>query len=160
MSLSSPRPRFQNASVPCRCSAGCDISLPLTLLFLKESPRLSVPPNKDRRAVTRFKVWVACSVLCLSEEDFSEQAVLGYVSELSREAVGVLLPSNETYGVDASSLGKEVQMTLALPVGYVRLSGTLVRYSPIDGKYLFVFRIQESKERSKYDEYLDSLQSE
>ncbi len=123
---------------------------------------MSVPPNEDRRAGRRFKAWVACSVLPrLSDEDFREQAVLGYVKDLSREAVAVLLPSNETYGVDASSLEKQVQMTLALPVGYVRLSATLVRYSPDDsGKYLAVFRIQESKERSKYHEYLDSLQSE
>ena len=123
---------------------------------------MSVPPDEDRRAVSRFKIWVACSVLPrLSDEDFREQAVLGSVKDLSREAVAVLLSSNETYGVDASSLGKQMQMTLALPVGYVRLSGTLVRYSPDDsGKYFFVFRIQESKERSKYDEYLDSLESE
>jgi hypothetical protein len=110
----------------------------------------------------RFKAWVACSVLSrLSDEDFREQAFLGYVKDLSREAVAVLLPANETYGADASSLGQQVQMTLALPVGYVRLSATLVRHSQDDsGKYLFVFRIHESKEREKYDEYLDSLQSE
>ena len=52
-------------------------------------------------------------------------------------------------------------MTLALPVGYVRLSATLVRYSPNDsGKCFFVFRIQDSKDRSKYEEYLDSVESE
>jgi PilZ domain-containing protein len=123
---------------------------------------LSGPPNEDRRAVPRFKAWVACSVLSrLSDEDFREQAFLGYIKDLSREAVAVLLPANETYGADASSLGKQVQMTLALPVGYIRLSATLVRHSQDDsGKYLFVFRIQESKDRDKYDEYLDSLQSE
>jgi hypothetical protein len=86
---------------------------------------------------------------------------LGYVKDLSREAVAVLLPSNETYGVDASSLGQQVQMTLALPVGYVRLLATLVRYSPDDsGKCFFVFRIQDSKDRSKYEEYLDSVEFE
>jgi len=123
---------------------------------------LSIPPDEDRRAVSRFKAWVACSILPrLSDEDFRAQAVLGYVKDLSREAVAVLIPSNETYGMDASTLGKQVQMTLALPVGYVRLSATLIRYSPDDsGKYLFVFRIQDSKERGKVDEYLDSLQSE
>ena len=123
---------------------------------------MTVPPEEDRRAVQRFKVWVACSVLSrLSDEDFRKQAVLGYVKDLSREAVAVLLPSNETYGVDASSLGQQVQMTLALPVGYVRLSATLVRYSPDDsGKHVFVFRIQDSKERGKYQEYLDTVESE
>ena len=122
---------------------------------------MSVPPNEDRRAMPRLQVWVACSVLPrLSDEAFREQAVLGYVKDLSREAVAVLLPSNETYGVNASSLGKQVQMTLALPVGYIRLSAILVRSSPDDsGKHLVVFGIQESKERSKYEEYLDSLQS-
>jgi hypothetical protein len=123
---------------------------------------MSVPPNDDRRAVPRFQVWVACSVLPrLSDEEFREQAVLGYVKDLSREAIAVLLPSNETYGVNASNLGNLVQMTLALPIGYVRLSAILVRSSPDDsGKHLVVFGIQESKERRKYDEYLDSLQSE
>jgi PilZ domain-containing protein len=123
---------------------------------------LSFPPKEDRRALPRFKVWVACSVLpSLSDEDFRQQAVLGYVKDLSREAVAVLLSSNETYGVDASSLGKEVQMNLALPIGYVRLSATLVRCSPDEtGKSVFVFRIQESKERAKYEQYLDSLESE
>ena len=123
---------------------------------------MTVPPEEDRRAVPRFKVWVACSVLTrLSDEDFRKQAVLGYVQDLSREAVAVLLPSNETYGVDASSLGKQVQMTLALPVGYVRLSATLVRYSPdVSGKCFFVFRLQDSKDRSKYEEYVNSVESE
>ena len=123
---------------------------------------MTVPPKEDRRAVPRFKVWVACSILSrLSDEDFRKQDVLGYVKDLSREAVAVLLPSNETYGVDASSLGQQVQMTLALPVGYVRLSATLVRYSPDDsGKLVFVFRIQDSKDRSKYEEYLDTVESE
>ncbi len=117
-------------------------------------------PHDDRRAVPRFKVRIACSVLLrLNDEQFSEQAVLGYVKDLSREAAAVLLPTNITFGVDASSLGKQVQMNLALPIGYVRLSGTLIRYSPDDsGEYLFVFRIQDSKERSKYNEYLDSLE--
>jgi hypothetical protein len=119
-------------------------------------------PKDDRRAVPRFKVWIGCSVLLgLSDQEFSEKSVLGYVKDLSREAVAVFPLSNETYGVDASSIGKQVLMNLALPVGYVRLSAALVRYSPDDsGKQLFVFRIQEpedSKERIKYDEYLDSL---
>ena len=120
---------------------------------------MSVPPSDDRRVVPRFKVWVACSILPrLNDQDFREQAILGYVKDLSRHAIAVILPSNETYGVDPSSLGQQVQMTLALPVGYVRLSATLIRSSPdVPGKHLFVFGIQDSKERRKYDEFLDSL---
>ena len=123
---------------------------------------MTVPPNKDRRAVPRYKVKVACSVLLRSSDQrFREQAVLGQVKDLSRDAVAVLLPTSETYGVDALGMGKQIQLTLALPVGYVRLSATLIRYSPDDsGKYFFVFKIQESNDRSKYDEYLDSLESE
>ena len=120
---------------------------------------MTVPPSKDRRRVPRFQVWIACSVVSqLNDEDFREQAVLGQTKDLSREAIAVLLSANETYGVDASSIGKQVQMTLALPIGYVRLSATLVRYEPEDGKYLCVFRIQGSEERSRYDDYLDSLE--
>ena len=123
---------------------------------------MSIPPNEDRRVAPRFKVWVACSVLPrLSDEEFREKAVLGYVKDLSRQAIAVLLSSNETYGVDPSSLGQQVQMTLALPVGYVRLSATLIRSSPdVSGKHLFVFGIQDSKERRKYDDFLDSLPAE
>ena len=123
---------------------------------------MSVPPRDDRRVVPRFKVWVACSILPrLNDQDFREQAVLGYVKDLSQHAIAVILPSNETYGVDPSSLGQQVQMTLALPVGYVRLSATLVRSSPdVPGKHLFVFGIEDSKERRKYDEFLDFLPAE
>ena len=120
---------------------------------------MSVPPSEDRRVVPRFKVWVACSVLPrISDQNFREQAVLGYVKDLSRHAIAVVLPSNETYGVDPSSLGQQVQMTLALPVGYVRLSATLIRSSPdVPGKHLFVFGIEDSKDRRKYDDFLESL---
>ena len=123
---------------------------------------MNFPPNEDRRVTPRFKVWVACSVLPrLSDHDFREPAVLGYVKDLSQRAIAVILPSNDTYGVDPSSLGQQVQMTLALPVGYVRLSATLIRSSPdVSGKHLFVFGIQDSKERRKYDEFLDSLPAE
>jgi len=123
---------------------------------------MTVPSKENRRADPRFQVWVACSVLpLLSDQDFREQAVLGSVRDLSREAITVLLPLNQRYGVDASSLGEQVQMNLALPVGYVRLSATLIRSSPDDsGRHVFVFRIQDSKERYKYNEYLDSLESE
>jgi hypothetical protein len=122
---------------------------------------LTIPPVDDRRAVPRFKASFGCSVVFRpSDKDSREQAALGYVRDLSREAVAVVLPSDVTSGVDASSLGV-VEMNLALPVGYVRLSATLIRYSPDhSGKTLFVFRIQESKERSKYDEYLASLSTE
>jgi len=120
---------------------------------------MSVPPSDDRRVVPRFKVWFACSILPrLNDQDFRDQAVLGYVKDLSRHAIAVILPSNETYGVDPSSLGQQVQRTLALPVGYVRLSAILIRSSPdVPGKHLFVFGIEDSKERRKYDEFLDSL---
>ena len=123
---------------------------------------MSVPPNKDRRAVPRYNVKVACSVsLPSNDQRFREQAVLGQVKDLSRHAVAVLLPTSETYGVDALVTGKQIQLTLALPVGYVRLFATLIRYKSDDsGKYFFVFRIQESDERGKYDEYLDSLEAE
>ena len=122
---------------------------------------MTIPPGDDRRAVPRFKASFGCSVVFRqSDKDSREQAALGYVRDVSRDAVAVVLPSNETYGMDASSLGL-VQINLALPVGYVRLSATLIRHSPDhSGKTLFVFKIQESKERAKYDEYLASLSEE
>jgi hypothetical protein len=83
---------------------------------------------------------------------------MGYAKDLNREAVAVLLPSHETYGVDSSSLGRQVELTLGLPVGYVRLSATLIRHSPDEcGKMLAVFRVEKSKERPKYQDFVDSL---
>lgn len=122
---------------------------------------MTIPPGDDRRAVPRFKASFGCSVVFrLSDKDSHEHAALGYVRDLSRDAVAVVLPSNETYGVDASSL-ELVEINLALPVGYVRLSATLIRHSPDhSGKTLFVFKIQDSKERAKYDEYLATLSGE
>jgi hypothetical protein len=118
--------------------------------------------SSERRFWPRFAVWAACSVVPrLSDQDRRQHAVLGSVRDLSREAVAVLFPSNETYGVDDSSLGRQVEITLGLPVGYIRLSATLFRYSvdEASGKHLVVFRIQKSKERHKYLAYLDTLQS-
>lgn len=118
--------------------------------------------KEDRRFEPRFKVWATCSLLPrLIDEDRPQHAVLGHVKDLSREAVAVLLPSHETYGVPASSLGREVELTIGLPVGYVRLSATLVRHSPDDsGNYLVIFKIEKSKDRSKYYDFVESLQSE
>jgi hypothetical protein len=118
--------------------------------------------KEDRRFAPRFKVWAACSLLPrLSDEDRRQHAVLGYVKDLSREAVAVLLPSHETYGVTASSLGREVELTIGLPIGYVRLSATLLRHSPDDsGKHLVIFKIEKSKDRRKYYDFLESLQTE
>jgi hypothetical protein len=84
---------------------------------------------------------------------------MGYVKDLNREAVAVLLPSHEIYGVNASSLGRRVELTLSLPVGYVKLTATLLRYLPDDsGMHLFVFGIQKSRDRRKYQDFVDSLQ--
>jgi hypothetical protein len=97
----------------------------------------------------------------LSDSDRRQHAVLGFVKDLSREAVAVVLPSHEVYGIDASSLGRPVDLKLGLPVGYIQLSATLIRYSPDEsGKHLVVFRIEESEHRPKYLEFVDSLQPE
>lgn len=116
--------------------------------------------NDDRRFAPRYKVTASCSLLPrLGEEDRRQHAILGYVKDLNREAVAVLLPSHGIYGVKTSSLGRRVELTLGLPVGYIRLIGTLLRYSPDDfGMHLFVFGIQKSKERRKYLDFVDSLQ--
>jgi hypothetical protein len=123
---------------------------------------MTVRLKEDRRFAPRFKVWATCSLLPrLSDKDRRQHAVLGYVKDLNREAVAVLLPSHETYGVTASSLGRQVELTLGLPVGYVRLSAALLRHAPDDsGKHLAVFRIEKSKERRKYYDFVDSLESE
>jgi hypothetical protein len=120
------------------------------------------PVKDERRIAPRFKVWASCSLLPhLGDADRRQHAVLGYVKDLSREAVAVLLPLHEVYGVDAASLGRPVQLKLGLPIGYIQLSATLIRHSPDEsGKHLVVFRIEESEHRHKYYEFIDSLRSE
>jgi hypothetical protein len=123
---------------------------------------MTIRLHEDPRFAPRFKVWATCSLFPrLSDEDRRQHAVMGYVKDLNREAIAVVLPSHETYGVDASSLGRKVELTLGLPVGYVKLSATLVRHSPDEtGKMLAVFRVEKSKERPRYQDFVDSLRSD
>ena len=116
-------------------------------------------PDDDRRFAPRFEVWASCSLLPhLSDEDRRQHAVLGYVKDLTRDAVAVLLPSHEVFGIDASSLGRHAELNLGLPVGYLQLSATLIRHTPVEGgKHLVVFRIEESEQSEKYHEFVDSL---
>ncbi|MEK6284085.1 MAG: hypothetical protein AABN95_27445 [Acidobacteriota bacterium] len=119
--------------------------------------------NEDRRFTPRFRVWATCSLVPrLSDEDRRQHAVLGYVKDLNREAVAVLLPSHETYGVNASTLGRQVELTLGLPIGYLKLSATIVRHEAdeSDKQHLVVFRIEKSKERSKYYDFVNALEAD
>lgn len=71
---------------------------------------MSVPPDEDRRAVPRFKVWVACSVLQrVSDEDFRKQAVLGYVKEFT-------LKPKETVVVSGAGLKIKLEEARKRPV--------------------------------------------
>ena|SRR5438132_11424865 len=112
---------------------------------------------KDRRAVPRYKARVPCSVLCA----VTGATLLTHTAELSQEAVAIIIPSNPTYGADdPSKVGTKVSLKLALPVGYVRLSGVLLRHEPADPKdHLFVFEVEAASDldRRLYDEYVDAL---
>ncbi len=117
--------------------------------------------QEGRRFAPRFRVWATCSLVPhLSDEDRRQHAVLGYVKDLNREAVAVLLPSHETYGVNASTLGRQVELTLGLPVGYLKLSATVTRFETDDSsqQHLVVFKIEKSKERSRYYDFVDALE--
>ena len=112
--------------------------------------------NKERRRVPRYKARVPCSVLSAS----GGSALLTHTEALSVNAISLTIPSNPTYGADPGNVGVNVELKLALPAGYVRLSGSLVRLeqaNTIDN--LFVFKIEEASEvdRRIYDEHLDSL---
>lgn len=123
---------------------------------------MAIRLKEDRRFSPRFRIWATCSLVPhLSDEDRRQHAILGYVKDLNREAVAVLLPSHETYGVDASTLGSQVELTLGLPVGYLKLSATVLRYEADESgkQHLVVFRIENSKERSKYFDFVDALEA-
>ena len=88
---------------------------------------------KDRRSVPRYQASVACTVLpSIDPEDTTgdqrRSAIIGYTQNLSLDAIALILPSSQTYGTDPSNLGTAAELVLALPVGYVELSGALVRF--------------------------------
>jgi hypothetical protein len=121
--------------------------------------------KKDRRSAPRYKARIACSVLSTSSEGnkLSEDRgpkVLGHTYDLSTEAISIVLSSHPVYGADPTGLGTMAEITLALPVGYVRLCGNFLRH--IDStpqENLFVFMIEGGNivDRRLYQEYLDSL---
>ena len=124
---------------------------------------MSIRLKEDRRFAPRFRIWATCSLVPrLSDEDRRQHAVMGYVKDLNREAVAVLLPAHETYGVNASTLGRQVELTLGLPVGYLKLSATVLRHEADKSgtQHLVVFRIERSKERSKYYDFVEALEAD
>lgn len=114
--------------------------------------------TKDRRNVPRHKVRVPCSVTCAD----TGATLLTHTAELSLQAISLTIPLNPTYGADdPSKVGTKVSLKLALPVGYVRLTGLLLRHQQADpNDHLFVFKIEAASDldRRLYDEYVDSLE--
>jgi hypothetical protein len=111
---------------------------------------------KERRAVPRYNSRVPCSVLSAS----TEAAILSHTEKLSLKAISLAIPSHPTYGADPSNVGVNVVLKLALPGGYVRLSGLLLRIDLANAiENLFVFKIEGATEvdRRLYHEHLDSL---
>jgi hypothetical protein len=124
---------------------------------------------KNRRSVPRYKARVPCSVLCASidsseaSQDERQLAVLTHTEELSLESISLTIPSNPTYGADPSNVGTKVTLELALPIGYVRLSGLLLRHEQAGSNdNLFVFKIEGANDPDwrSYNEHLDSLDRE
>lgn len=113
---------------------------------------------KDRRGVRRYKAHIPCSVTCAT----TGATLLTHTAELSLQAISLTIPLNPTYGADdPSKVGTKVSLKLALPVGYVRLSGVLLRHEQADPKdRLFVFKIEAASDLDQrlYDEYVDSLE--
>ena|SRR6267143_357749 len=112
---------------------------------------------KDRRAVPRYKAHIPCSVTCAA----TGATLLTHTAELSLQAISLTIPVNPTYGAaDPSEVGTKVSLKLALPVGYVRLSGVLLRHEQADPKdHLFVFKIEAASDLDQrlYDEYVEAL---
>ena len=89
-------------------------------------------------------------------KDEEAKRILGHTQDLNREAVSIILPSNQTYGVDPDSIGSSAKITLALPNGYLTIPCSLLRHEPrgADGN-LVVFSVDEKNEQ--YREQLASL---
>ena len=118
-------------------------------------------PNegKDRRSMPRHKARVPCSIVCPS----TDSTILTHTEGLSLKAISLTIPLNPIYGADPSNVGVNVVLKLALPGGYVRLSGLLLRLEQANAiENLFVFKIEGATEvdRRLYNEHLDSLERE
>ena len=114
---------------------------------------------KERRRFSRHKAWIACSLSVADPAKGAEsrtRKILGHTFDLSTDAIAIVLPANETYGVDPSSLGSAVEVVLALPTGYVSLSCSLVRHVPLPSQEnLVVLTIIEDNDA--YSEHLKTL---
>jgi hypothetical protein len=111
----------------------------------------------ERRRLPRFKAWISCSV---SVNDAGKAAgtkkILGHTHDLNRDAIAIILPSNQTYGVDPQSIGSSARITLALPNGYLTMPCSLLRHEPrgTEGN-LVVFSIDQKNEQ--YQQHLADL---
>jgi len=113
----------------------------------------------ERRRLPRYKAWISCSVSVHNAGKGEEaKKILGHTQDLNHDAVAIILPSNQTYGVDPHSIGSSAKITLALPNGYLTIPCSLLRHEPrgADGN-LVVFSIDAKNEQ--YQEHLASLAS-
>jgi len=114
---------------------------------------------KERRRCPRYKAWIACSVSLAPGDNNAQERpskILGHTFDLSTDAVAIVLPANQTYGIDPKTLGSTVEIMLALPSGYVSLFCSLVRHAPLPSQEnLVVFAIED--ENSMYREHLKTL---
>jgi hypothetical protein len=82
--------------------------------------------------------------------------ILGHTHNLNREAVAIILPSNQTYGVDPGSIGSSAKITLALPDGYLTMPCSLLRHEPKGAEgNLVVFSIDGTNET--YQQHLERI---
>jgi hypothetical protein len=110
----------------------------------------------ERRSVPRYQERVPCTVLC----SLTGATILARTEMLSLKSLSVTIPSNPTYGAEPSDVGANVELRLALPEGYVRLSGSLLHMEQTNSiGNLFVFKIEGANEVDQrlYHEHLVSL---
>ena len=111
---------------------------------------------EEHRSVPRYRARVPCTVLCAS----TGATVLTRTEMLSLKSVSLTIASNPTYGAEPSRVGANVELRLALPGGYVRLSGSLLSVEQAESiGNLFVFKIEGANEVDQrlYQEHLVSL---
>src|SRR5215831_13335023 len=103
----------------------------------------------ERRRLPRYKAWISCSVsVNAAGKAEGAKQILGHTQDLNREAVAIILPSNQTYGVDPSAIGSSAKITLALPDGYLTLPCSLLRHEPQGAEgNLVVFSIDGKNEQ-------------
>jgi hypothetical protein len=103
----------------------------------------------------------------LSAQRLEELKLAGYTRDVSESGLALIVPTVRIGGQYITDGNRTLQIILKLPAGIIKLSGTPVRYSPLDEDatatgYLIGIQIERMSddERALFKAYLETLTRE